>query len=383
MAENNTISQTISYLRFPLTVAVVYIHFNISRKGISVHGINYGINNPDWYIYLINLISYVFASIAVPLFYFISGYLFFRQKEFNIGVYKEKLCSRIKTLLVPFFLWNLIAITLQTIRLIPFFSSLFPGAYKTEIHLSLIRIFNTFFNNTLQNGILVSPIGYTMTEIINEPYPIDIPLWYIRDLIVMVIVSPLIYWIIKKCNVLYIIVLGVIWILKSFFLPQGGYIAMLITALFFFSWGGFHGINEIDFVKEMQKYKYMLLLYIPIAISDTLTVFTNYNTYIHNIGILFGVVAVINIAVHRMKSGYVKVNNLLLNSTFFVYALHKLIIDDVAKIFFSLSHLPDNTYVMLFFYVVIPIITILICIGLYKSLYHISPVTCNLLTGGR
>jgi len=383
MAENDFISKTISYLRFPLTLAVVYIHFNISRKGISVHGINYGTSNPDWYFYLINLVSYVLASIAVPLFYFISGYLFFKQKEFNTVIYKKKLRSRIKTLLVPFLLWNLIAILFQTIRLIPLFSSLFPGAYKTEIHLSLIRLFNTFFNNTLQNGIFVSPVEYTMTEIINEPYPIDIPLWYIRDLMLMVIISPFIYWIIKRCNFFYIVVLGMTWVLKSVFLPQGGYIVMLITALFFFSWGGFNSINEINFVKEMRKYRFMLLIYIPIAIMDTLTIFTNYNTYIHGIGIILGIVSVINIAVYRLERGNANVNSLLLNSTFFIFALHKLIIDDVAKIVFLVLHLPDSTGVMLSFYVFIPIIIIFICIGLYKLLHHFLPVVCSLLTGGR
>ena len=383
MAENNIISQTISYLRFPLTIAVVYIHFNISRKGISVHGINYGTDNPDWYFYLVNLFSYVFASIAVPLFFFISGYLFFKQREFNVNIYKKKLYSRMRTLLVPYFLWNLIAIVWQAVRLVPIFSSLFPGAYKTEVHISLIRIFNTFFNNTLQNGIFVSPIEYTMTEIINEPYPIDIPLWYIRDLIVMVVISPLVYWLIRKCNYWYIIILGLTWFLKSAWLPSGGYIGMIITALFFFSWGGFHSIGDMDFVEIMRKFRFIILLYLPIAFFDTLTMFTPYNGYIHSVGILIGLVVVVNIAAWMLESGKARVNCLLVNSTFFVYALHKLIIDDVAKIVFSVLRLPDNTYVMLFFYVVIPIVTVMICIGLYKLLDRLSPVACSILTGGR
>ena len=383
MTESKLMSQTISYLRFPLTVAVVYIHFNISRKGISVHGINYGINNPDWYFYLINLFSYVIASIAVPLFFFISGYLFFNKTEFNANIYKSKLLSRTKTLLVPFVLWNLIAIIFQAIRLVPAFSSLFPGAYKTELHISFIRIFNTFFKNTLQNGIFVSPIGYTQTEIINEPYPIDIPLWYIRDLMVMVIISPFIYWIIKKCKIGYIIALGLAWCVRGLYLPDGGYLSMLITALFFFSWGSFHGISMIDFIKEMRKFEYTLLLYLPIAIIDTLTIFTKYNIYIHNVGIVAGMVVVVNLVSKLLERRQIEVNGLLVNCTFFVYAFHKLIIDDVAKIVFSILHLPDNTYVMLYFYLVIPIVTIILCIGFYKLLHRFSPVTCNLLTGGR
>lgn len=291
--------------------------------------------------------------------------------------------SRTKTLFIPFILWNLIAIVIQFVRLIPAFSSLFPGAYKTEIHFSLIRIFNTFFCNTLQNGIFVSPVGYTQTEIINEPYPIDIPLWYIRDLMVMVIISPFIYWIIKKCKIGYIIALGLAWCLRNLYLPDGGYLSMLITALFFFSWGGFHGINDLNFIMVMRKFRFLTLLYLPIAFFDTLTIFTHYNSYIHNVGILIGVITVVIIVAQMMESRQTEVNPLFINCTFFVYALHKLIIDDVAKILFSILHLPDNTYVMLVFYIIVPIITIVICILLYEIISRKLPAVSKLLTGGR
>ena len=320
---------------------------------------------------------------AVPLFFFISGYLFFLQKDFNAVIYKKKIHSRIKTLLVPYFLWNLIAITWQAVRLIPVFSSLFPGSYKTEIHISLIRVFNTFFNNTLQNGIFVSPIEYNMAEKINEPYPIDVPLWYVRELMVMVIISPLIYWIIKKCNNRYILFLGGIWCIKTIFFCHGGYITMLITALFFFSWGGFYGINGINFVKEMQKFSLFSLLYLPMAIMDTLTINTHYNSFIHSVGIIIGIITIIYIAAKLMEREKIHINSLMVKCTFFVYALHKLIINDVAKIVFSALHLPDNTFVMLTFYIVIPIVTIAICVMLYTILNRKLPVICNILTGGR
>lgn len=382
-SDTNLISQTISFLRFPLIVAVVYIHFNISRKGISLHGINYGTDNPDWYFFTINLVSSVIASIAVPLFFFISGYLFFFQKKFDRREYLRKLQKRVKTLLVPYLLWNFIAVILQVVRFIPIFSSIFPGANKSEIHLSFLRVFNTFFNNTFTNGVIVSPIEYTMTEIINEPFPIDIPLWYIRDLMVMIIISPIIFLMIKKFHVWYVVGLCVIWYFGDLIIPDGGYIHMLFTSLFFFSWGSLSSIMNIDFIEAMQRVKYLSLLYIPIAIFDTLTLYSEYNIYIHNVGILLGIIAVINIASQIVKSGKVTINHLLLSSTFFVFALHKLIIDDIAKVVFSLLHLPDNTFVMLALYVIIPLITIFVCVLLYNLIEQRIPFLCSLLTGGR
>ncbi len=39
--ENNVLSKTIGYLRFPLMVGIVMIHFNIA-DGFVLHGIPYG-----------------------------------------------------------------------------------------------------------------------------------------------------------------------------------------------------------------------------------------------------------------------------------------------------------------------------------------------------
>ena len=112
MTDDELLSKTISYLRFPLTVGVAFIHFDLSQ-GLDIKGLTYGLNNPDWYFFIINLISGTLATTGVPLFLVISGYLFFYRKDFSGDVYKQKLKSRAKTLLVPFILWNVIAILWQ------------------------------------------------------------------------------------------------------------------------------------------------------------------------------------------------------------------------------------------------------------------------------
>lgn len=89
MTNNELMSKTISILRFPLTVAVVFIHFNLA-KGLTIRGTTYCLNNPDWFFYFINFISDVLGRIAVPLFFIISGFLFFYGKDFNCELYKKK-----------------------------------------------------------------------------------------------------------------------------------------------------------------------------------------------------------------------------------------------------------------------------------------------------
>lgn len=69
-------SKVIKFLRFPLIVGVVLIHSTLSD--MMIHGQPLLIGD-DWYFFktLTKLLSGIFARVAVPLFFFISGYLFF------------------------------------------------------------------------------------------------------------------------------------------------------------------------------------------------------------------------------------------------------------------------------------------------------------------
>ena len=41
--------------------------------------------------------------------------------------------------------------------------------------------------------------------------PVLLPFWYMRDLIIMVVISPVIYWLIKKIKIVFIILLLAIY----------------------------------------------------------------------------------------------------------------------------------------------------------------------------
>ena len=87
-------------------VLVVFVH--VKAPGIMSNSNLAGIGLYDM---LRRAISLTLAQTAVPMFFFISGYLFFnRLHDWNWSVYLGKLRKRCKTLLVPFVLWNTIAI---------------------------------------------------------------------------------------------------------------------------------------------------------------------------------------------------------------------------------------------------------------------------------
>lgn len=73
---NQLQSSSIDILRFPLALAVIFIHLN--PQTINLSGANFPILSGEGiYNILAISISNVLASIAVPTFFMISGFLFF------------------------------------------------------------------------------------------------------------------------------------------------------------------------------------------------------------------------------------------------------------------------------------------------------------------
>lgn len=364
---NSLLSDTIAFLKFPLIVLVVLGHFNLIEKGFTVNGVMYDLKGDDVGVikYIVFLFSHALAHTTVPLFFIISGFFFFKEDEFNKEIYLDKIRKRIKSLAVPFFLWNLIAIIIKLIASI--------SSKNVEFHFSIPRLFNTFFYCDNYNGLFV-----LLNASNKDAYPIDVPMWYIRDLMIMAIVSPLIYYLLKKMGLWFLIVPGLLWYsTKTGIVSLDGY--YFITALFFFSWGGYLGVNKLNMIDEMRRFRYAPLLWALLIVIDAI-----YNhPSVFYASILVGVFSIVQIAAWLLESGKVKVNKFLVDCSFIVYAFHFLIIKRIATLIFSTLHLPNNQYVLFLAYIIIPSITILICMLIYLLVKHKLPTLCNLLTGGR
>ena len=169
--------------RFPLAVLVVFIH--------SVGDIN------GSYYHLRDFISHPLLSFVVPAFFIISGYLFFMNVEGRTisKWYRDKIKKRAKTLLLPYIIWNLITLTLDFLKYVR--HSICWINYGDT---SLWGVINkTFF----------------------DYMPIDLPLWYIRDLIFLVIFSPALYYLLKRVTYLFVIVIGIWYFIGGNFMITG------------------------------------------------------------------------------------------------------------------------------------------------------------------
>lgn len=176
-------SRILNAIRFPLACMVVIIHCKINEdKWILPQYTT--LTGEEFSTTIQILLSNILSGIAVPTFYLISGYFFFyRTEQFTKNIYLEKLKKRIHTLLIPYILWNILYIFIIILMKI--------AAYfvKGKPLSNIITFFgdndwlHMFWDCKIWNTNKVNWLGYLTPS----TGPILIPMWFIRDLIVLII----------------------------------------------------------------------------------------------------------------------------------------------------------------------------------------------------
>lgn len=255
--------KVIEFLRFPLIVGVVLIHTQVAKINGVVGDIAapYPFNGVYPLYEFFSLFVNIIKRVAVPLFFVFSGYLFFYKiGSFTSGTYFMKLKKRVRSLLVPYLFW----ITL----LASYYVILDKFVLEEPLYLTSVDGLYSIFYNFNKTG-----------------YPISIQFWYIRDLMVTILLSPIIYWLIKKCHIYFVIVLSVLWITNYWPLITG----LNITALFFFSLGAYFSICRKNFIEIIRPHIFSIsLLYILIIIILLYCRNCEHIVYVKRIGIVLG-----------------------------------------------------------------------------------------------
>lgn len=365
MTSEQLLFKTISVLRFPLAVGIVFIHNQMDHIEIQGEVIDFGC----WPAvkHTVDLFSQVLPRIGVPLFFLFSGYLFFKSGVFNKEVYKEKLIRRRKSLLVPHLFWNFVGFLILLTQLHPLFSRFFPLFQNAHVDIStFLRSFWAF---------------YLIDDTDTAESPIDGPLWYVRDLMILCLTTPIVHWCVKKLKCPFMVLLGLIW-----FFTFGGYIGlphMCHQGLFFFPLGAYFAINKINFVEWVRNNKItMCLAYIaPVLLVADVIVYPKFN-WVHQCWILTGMVSTLYFVSLLIEKGKLKENKFLTDANFFVFCLHYLIINKFMKMLVMFLH-PSSPVAVLVLYFGVPVIVILFCLGLYRMLSRFTPTFLKVINGGR
>ena len=349
--------ETIGVLRFPLMVCVILRHIIIPNKD------NY---------YFVNAIDLfmieTFTLIAVPLFFFISGFLFFYgREEFGRNVYFDKLRKRVKRLLIPYLLWGVFVVGVKYIF------------YKIGWENSDYIFENKFIW-----------IYYIIWR------PLNIQLWFIRDLFLLVLISPLFYFLLKKLKFLFVLLIGIFWLCwhkNIFALLNIDYYMWNMNvfdvfgfdfgSVFFFSLGAWFALFNKDFTLEFKKlFPIVIVLYFIFIMSKFICEDVYFSEVFSRLAIVFGLISAVVIVCMLVKNGKARRNMFLEQGSLFIYYYHIFFLMYFCAFLKRLGIFEiKNSLVYTLVYIFIPIITILFGLWLYKIGMRYMPRVMNFVLG--
>lgn len=342
------LSNAITWLRFPLIFLIILLHcYSVERLE----------GNHDTYFKVLYPFSLWLGETGVPGFFFISGLLFFQSKK----KYKEKLKSRVHTLLIPYFLWNLIILLLYLAAWAVGYPQAINGTNIVDYTITdYIRVF--WDRGSYDNGNFV---------------PLLCPLWYIRNLLIMAILSPILYYIIRYAREFFLITVTIWWLMTyhNAFIPQ---------TVLFFSLGAYFAIfNNNPLLVFLKQTKLFLFLFAVFAFFDILS-HTAYptpaNLQIHRLSLIFNIPVSFLIADRCVQHGLT--NKLLPSAAFIVFCVHYPIVVMLRKISVAIfADAPDYIHIILYFVIVFVSTILSICFYLFFDKY--LPNIKKLLSGNR
>jgi fucose 4-O-acetylase-like acetyltransferase len=335
---------------------VVFIHNGVIDKGINFAD-GAQVFEAPFYVAKAKELAGTFTSIAVPLFFLISGFFLFIKEP----KYVENLKKKCQTILLPYILWAILVIlflfTAQSFDFIkPYFANL------------IVRDFSPMD----WIGALVGHFGK-----FSEPYahPLVHQFWFLRDLFVLNILFVIIKKIIDLCPGGAFVLFSLLWI--------GGVNIYIVNAgaLFFFALGYYivkYNINykHLDTIKTLD----MVIMYIITIITSLF--FREKITIISAMNIIVGIMFFVKLSRTFIKED--KIYTLLAwleQYSFWVYATHGIVIAAMIKL--SVKIMPMNGGWLLVHYFMVTLLCIFVLVGIGIIFRKIFPKIFLVLTGGR
>lgn len=314
-------SSTLSKIRAICIILVVFVHSNVAHL---VNSQNAEICNS----FVQNITNFPRLNIMLVL----SGFFFFcKENTLTRNIYIKKIRNRINTLLIPYVLWCLFGYA---------YNKLAGVDYEGNI---LEQIQHILWGSPIVTG-----------------HPSGRALWYVRNLMVFVILSPLYYAIVKylKHFTLIIVTITSIYLQTDFpfFSP---YILL----------GAYISINNFSIEKICNKISLKFIIPLTIAIYATKCFVPSIIETI-----------VFTILLYKIFEK-ISVPNILISSSAFLYMSHYYITSPLRNLLVSI--LPNNVSFNIFAIIATWFISCTLCILTYMIMKKYTPKLLAITTGGR
>ena len=345
------LSAAISWLRFPLIICVVMLHCYCTVPFES--------GNHYLYNGLVYPMGIWLGESGVPTFFFISGFLFYYSQK----TYKDKIASRVHTLLYPYLLWNSLFLLFYFLLYLLGFS--IPILGKSIGEYTIVDFIRAYIDR--------GEFG------IGNNGPILCTYWYVRNLFVLCLLSPVWYYLCRYLGYIFPASLLAWWMSQY-------HNALVAESVLFFNLGAFFAIkciNPLEIV--LSKRIAFLVVWLLFAIADILThcIFNFFAAfYIHRISLVLNIFAFLFFADFVVKGNPARVNQFLAGSVFWVFATHDHLVIALRRLGMSCyGNFSDVFQIML--YIITLIVVLLCCLTSYFVMNRFFPSFVRLATGSR
>jgi peptidoglycan/LPS O-acetylase OafA/YrhL len=184
--------------------------------------------------YVQEMISDKIGRCAVPLFYIVSGYLFFYKVPNGMYSIFEKMKKRVRTLVIPYIIAAVFFVVFGV------FVTIIPGTNQFINNSACLLLFEknwiTVFVSIFYDAVNGCPMAFQ--------------LWFLRDLIILILFASLWYFLFRYLKWRWIIIVFALNYFSIKYFP--------IYALFWFSLGG--ALVQLNIAKENTKTGILLLV---------------------------------------------------------------------------------------------------------------------------
>lgn len=327
----STDSVLIEKLRFPLAVMVVFIH--TGNRAFTDGG--------EW---LRITLAKVIPAVAVPLFFLIAGYLFFQGLNYwHWKTWRDKLSRRVYSLLIPYLLWIGLYV-------------LYAYLHQSRLEGEWLPLGNWFSGNgglkmwwdcivTEETG----PLGLATVS----AHPYHRVLWFVRDLMVVNILSPLLHFCLRKCRGWFVLFLFVLYVFKIW--PPLH--SLGISCVFFYSWGAWLAQNKKSLAAWFGRWKkpafvLSVAMFIPIVLLWENAHFVVLKPVWT---IIWGMAFICLVGISKTEGRWA-------SCTFFIYVTHSVVLSNIRQAFILLPSSPMPQAIV---FLLTGTMTVLICVLVY------------------
>lgn len=331
---NSYISNKIRTIQFVSMLMIVLLHANMASIAVG------------WEKSMMLFITQEIARIAVPIFFMCSGFLFFYKFDGSLAFFTRSINRRVRSLVVPFVLWNVLVLAFLTL-LVQF----------TDLEISAISL----SWNPLD--MIFHPVIYSM--------------WFIRELFILVILSPLIYALLKNAWWIALPLVFVPLALGKGFLLGDFYFSC--ESIAFFTFGSALSLLCKDVFENYRASSVCVFGFLTVWLLLSMALhFFGLSYWVHIISILCGMsVLWLGYDVIYTHIQPFTENKSLLTLSMWVFCFHEPMLTMIKKAGIAVTHSIVITYFLA------PIICIGICIAFGFILRKYISKIYSILVGGR